>query len=280
MPINYEVRYASNPADVKNYDTERLRQDFLIEKLMVTGEINLVYSHYDRYIVGGVVPASQPLKLETIDPLKAEYFLERRELGLINVGGKAEVLVDGEKFSLNYKEALYIGKGHNEVVFSSQDPAQPAHLYVNSAPAHHTYPTKKITKNEAEIVELGSLQNSNARTINKMIVNSVVDVCQLQMGFTELKEGSVWNTMPPHTHDRRMEAYFYFEVPEGQSICHYMGQPQETRHIWMQNEQAVISPAWSIHAGAGTSNYVFIWGMAGENLDYGDMDKAEPYELR
>ena len=280
MAVNYEVRYASNPTDVKTYDTERLRNEFLIEKLMTPGDINLVYSHFDRYIVGGAVPADQPLKLETIDPLKAEFFLERRELGIINVGGAGTVTVDGESFDLAYKEALYVGRGKKEVVFSSKDKQKPPHFYLGSAPAHRENPTKKITRDDAEKVELGSLQSSNARVINKMIVNSVVEVCQLQMGFTELQEGSVWNTMPCHTHDRRMEVYFYIEVPEDQAVCHYMGQPQETRHIWMTNEQAVISPAWSIHAGAGTSNYTFVWAMAGENLDYGDMDKAQPYELR
>ncbi len=201
-------------------------------------------------------------------------------MGIINVGAKGIVEADGEKYELDFKEALYIGKETQNVSFTSSDKAHPAKFYINSAPAHHKFPTKKITKKEAEIVTLGSLENSNHRTINKLIVNSLVQTCQLQMGMTELKKGSVWNTMPAHTHDRRMEVYFYFEVPEGQSVCHFMGQPRESRHIWIKNEQAVISPQWSIHAGAGTSNYTFIWGMAGENLDYGDMDVCAINDLR
>jgi 4-deoxy-L-threo-5-hexosulose-uronate ketol-isomerase len=280
MATNYEVRYTASPAEVKSFDTEKLRSEFLVEHLMTPGNLKWVYSHYDRYMVGGAVPAGESIPLETIDPLKSEFFLERRELGILNVGGPGTVKVDGHDYHLNYKEALYVGKGCREVLFSSQDQQQNAKFYLNSAPAHAAYPAKKITKNEAEIVELGSLKSSNARTINKMIVNSVVKTCQLQMGFTELKEGSVWNTMPAHTHDRRMEIYFYFEVPEDQAVCHYMGQPQETRHLWLANEQAVISPPWSIHAGAGTTNYVFVWGMAGENLDYGDMDVCPPNQMR
>jgi len=280
MAINYEVRYAANPADVKNYDTDKLRKEFLIERLFAEGEINLVYSHYDRYIAGGATPVGGSLALEAIDPLKAEYFLERRELGIINVGGSGNVIVDNETFELGYKEALYIGMGKKEIVFSSNESGKPANFYLGSAPAHQAFPTKKITREDAETVDLGSPESSNARTINKMIVNSVVQVNQLQMGFTELKEGSVWNTMPCHTHDRRMEVYLYIEVPEDQAVCHFMGPTQETRHIWMKNKQAVISPPWSIHAGSGTSNYTFVWAMAGENLDYGDMDKAQPFELK
>ena len=226
------------------------------------------------------MPVDKKLDLPNPNDLKANYFLERRELGIINVGGKAIVTADGEKFELDYKEALYIGKGTKEVSFESVDTAQPTKLYINSAPAHHIYPTKKVSKADAEIVELGTPETANHRIINKLLVNSVLPTCQLQMGMTELKSGSVWNTMPAHTHDRRMEAYFYFEVPQGQSVCHFMGQPQETRHIWMQNDQAVISPNWSIHSGAGTSNYTFIWGMAGENLDYGDMDHCAITELK
>ncbi|RZK89397.1 MAG: 5-dehydro-4-deoxy-D-glucuronate isomerase, partial [Pedobacter sp.] len=226
------------------------------------------------------MPVNEKLALPNPDDLKATYFLERRELGMINVGGKAIITADGEKYELDYKEALYIGKGTKEVTFESADATQPAKLYLNSAPAHHAYPTKKVSKAEAEIVELGTPETANHRIINKLLVNSVLPTCQLQMGMTELKSGSVWNTMPAHTHDRRMEAYFYFEVPQGQSVCHFMGQPQETRHIWMQNDQAVISPNWSIHSGAGTSNYTFIWGMAGENLDYGDMDHCAITELK
>ncbi|MEN7546816.1 5-dehydro-4-deoxy-D-glucuronate isomerase [Rapidithrix thailandica] len=280
MSIRYEERFAAHPEDAKQYGTERLRRDFLIENLMQADQINLVYTHYDRFIAGGAVPVQTSLHLKSIDPLKAEYFLERREMGIINVGGKGIVKADGEVYELEYKEALYLGRGTREVTFESANAAQPAHLYINSAPAHTAYPSKKITLADAEVVELGSLETSNARVINKLIVNSVVKTCQLQMGMTALQPGSVWNTMPAHTHTRRMEVYFYFEVPEGQAVCHYMGQPQETRHIWMKDREAVISPSWSIHSGAGTSNYTFIWGMAGENLDYGDMDVAQPQDLK
>jgi 4-deoxy-L-threo-5-hexosulose-uronate ketol-isomerase len=196
------------------------------------------------------------------------------------VGGAATVRVDGKDYELEYKDALYVGAGSKEIIFTSRDKPYPAHLYFNSAPAHKAYPSKQVTLADAEVADMGALEQSNARKINKLLVNSVVETCQLQMGMTELKPGSVWNTMPPHLHDRRMEAYFYFEVPQGQAICHFMGDPKETRHIWMQNEQAVISPPWSIHSAAGTSNYIFIWGMAGENLDYGDMDMIKPDELR
>lgn len=278
--MNYQTRYASSPVEAKGMDTELLRKNFLIEELFEDDKINFVYSHFDRFITGGVRPVNKKVNLETIDPLKAPYFLERRELGIINVGGEGEVEVNGEVFTLNYKEALYIGKGNEKVVFSSKDGANPAKFYLNSTPAHHTFPTKKVTKNEAEIVTLGSLETANHRVINKLLVSGTVETCQLQMGMTELKAGSVWNTMPAHTHDRRMEVYFYFEVPEGQSVCHFMGETQETRHIWMQNEQAVISPSWSVHSGAGTSNYTFIWGMAGENMDYGDMDVCAITDLK
>ncbi|NQY09556.1 MAG: 5-dehydro-4-deoxy-D-glucuronate isomerase [Flavobacteriales bacterium] len=280
MVTNYEVRYAASPREAKTLDTTELREEFLIETIMTEGEVNFVYSHYDRFITGGAVPTTSDLKLETIDPLKADYFLERREIGIINVGGAGTVTVDGEQYEIGYKEALYVGRGNKEVVFSSVDGNSPAKFYLNSTPAHKAFPTKRITKAEAEIVELGAPETANARTINKLIVNSVVETCQVQMGMTELKVGSVWNTMPAHSHDRRMEVYFYFEVPEGQSVSHFMGQPQETRHIWMQNNQAVISPPWSIHSGSGTSNYTFIWGMAGENLDYGDMDHCKITDLK
>ena len=280
MAESFKVRYAASPQDVKNYDTKRLREEFLIESLMESDSVNLVYSHYDRFVTGGVVPVKSSLKLGTFEPLKSEYFLERRELGIINVGGKGYVLVDGERFDLDYKEALYIGKSNKEIVFNSNESSNPAKFYLNSTPAHKVFPTKKISREEAEIVELGSVETANARTIRKLIVNSVVETCQVQMGMTELKTGSVWNTMPAHVHDRRMEVYFYFEVPKNQAVCHFMGEPQETRHIWMANEQAVISPPWSIHSGSGTSNYTFIWGMAGENLDYGDMDFCKITDLK
>ena len=277
--IHYEIRYSNHPEDARHYDTERLRKEFLVGKLMVPGEINMVYSMNDRYIVGGAVPVSE-LELSAIDPLKSTHFCDRRELGIINVGGNASIRIDGTAYELAHKDALYVGAGSREIVLGSKDEKHPARLYFNSAPAHRAFPTKRVTLADAEVAELGTLEQSNARKINKLLVNSVVETCQLQMGMTELKAGSVWNTMPPHLHSRRMEAYFYFEVPRGQAICHFMGDPQETRHIWMQNEQAVISPPWSIHSAAGTSNYIFIWGMAGENLDYGDMDSIDPDALR
>lgn len=279
MSTNYSVRYAVHPQDFASYGTEKLRQEFLIDNLFTPGDINLVYTHYDRYIVGGAMPSSTPLVLETIDPLKADYFLERREMGVINVGEPGIVKVNDVEYEIGHKEALYLGRGEQQVSFHQKDGKQPL-FYINSAPAHHAYPTKKVSQEDAEVVELGSLEASNHRVIRKLIVNSVVETCQLQMGMTSLKPGSVWNTMPAHVHDRRMEAYFYFEIPEGQTLSHFLGQPQETRHIWMQNNQAVLSPPWSIHCGAGTSNYTFIWGMAGENLDYGDMDTFSPNEMR
>jgi 4-deoxy-L-threo-5-hexosulose-uronate ketol-isomerase len=280
MSNTFDSRYAVSPNEVKQMDTGLLRNNFLIEKLFEADVISLTLSHYDRYIAGGVMPVKTEVALSNPDYLKANYFLERREMGIINVGGNGQVLVDGQPINLEFKEALYIGKGAKQIIFSSEDPANPAKFYINSAPAHHTYPTIKVTKNEAEVVVLGAVETANHRVINKLLVNSVIQTCQLQMGMTELKTGSVWNTMPAHTHDRRMEVYLYFEVPEGQSVCHFMGEPQETRHLWVQNEQAVISPNWSIHSGAGTSNYTFIWGMAGENLDYGDMDHCAITELK
>ncbi len=273
MKTNYELRYSANPADAKVYDTTRLRQDFLIERLFAKDEVNMVYSMYDRMIVGGAMPQDEPLKLEAIDPLKAKWFTERREIGIYNVGGgDATVIVGEDSFNLGYKEALYIGRGNRDVVFESKDAEHPALLYFNSTPAHCCYTSRKVTKQDAISVKMGDLATSNARTINKMIVNQVLPTCQLQMGMTELEVGSVWNTMPAHIHSRRMEAYFYFEVPDDQMVCHFMGEPDETRHIWMRGNQAVISPEWSIHSAAATHNYTFIWGMAGENLDYGDQD--------
>lgn len=279
MSTSYETRYASSPQAVKQYDTAQLRSEFLIDNLMELGKINLTYSHYDRYIAGSAVPL-QPLTLEAIDPLKSSFFLERRELGIINVGGNGTVTADGVVYELGFKDALYIGSGIKEVVFKSDDPNNPAKFYLNSAPAHTNYPNKKVGLAEANKLQLGAIETANHRTVSQMIIGGIVTTCQLQMGMTELKTGSVWNTMPAHVHDRRMEVYFYLDIPENQAVCHFMGQTDETRHIWMNNHQAVISPPWSIHSGAGTSNYTFIWGMAGENLDYGDMDVCKITDLR
>ncbi|GAF05691.1 5-dehydro-4-deoxy-D-glucuronate isomerase [Saccharicrinis fermentans] len=278
--MNFEIRYAVHPEDMKSYDTTRIRKEFLIEKVMIPGEVTMVYSFYDRYIVGGIVPTNAPIKLEAHDELKAAYFLERREMGIVNVGGDAKIVADGTEYILKYKEALYLGRGIKDVVFESADASKPAHLYMNSAPAHKELPSRHVTLADANVLQLGSLETSNERQINQLLVKEVVETCQLQMGMTELKPGSVWNTMPSHTHNRRMEAYFYFEVPQRQAVCHFMGDPDETRHIWMKNEEAVLSPSWSIHSAAGTSNYIFIWGMAGENLDYTDMDIRQADELR
>ena len=232
----------------------------------------MVYSMYDRMVVGGAMPIGEALKLEAIDSLKAKYFLSRRELGIFNVGGKGRVKVGEESFELDFKEALYLGVGDREVFFESEDSSAPAKFYFNSCVAHHTYPDRKVTKADAIVAHMGSLEGSNDRNINKMLVREVLPTCQLQMGMTELMPGSVWNTMPAHVHSRRMEAYFYFEVPEEHAVCHFMGEVNETRHIWMRGEQAVLSPEWSIHSAAATHNYTFIWGMGGENLDYSDQD--------
>lgn len=280
MRTNYQIRYAAHPEDAKHYDTSRLRRDFLIERLFTADEVNMVYSMYDRMVVGGAMPVGESLKLEAIDPLKSPFFTTRREIGIFNVGGDGVVRVGEETFDLSYKDALYIGSGDREVFFESKDGSKPALFYFNSTTAHTSFPCRKVTKSDADSVHMGSLEMSNERTINKMLVNQVLPTCQLQMGMTELATGSVWNTMPAHVHSRRMEAYFYFEIPEGQAVCHLMGEPQETRHIWMQGNQAVLSPEWSIHSAAATHNYTFIWGMGGENLDYGDQDFSEITDLR
>ena len=280
MKTNYEVRYASNPIDAKSYDTTRLRKDFLIENVFVKNEVNMVYSMYDRMIVGGAMPVDETLLLEAIDPLKAPFFMTRREMGIFNVGGKGRVIAGDEVFELDYKEALYLGRGDREVKFESCDANHPALFYFNSTTAHCAYPNKKVTKSDAVVAHMGSLEMSNERDINKMLVNQVLPTCQLQMGMTELAPGSVWNTMPAHVHSRRMEAYFYFEVPEEQAVCHFMGEVEETRHIWMKGNQAVLSPEWSIHSAAATHNYTFIWGMGGENLDYGDQDFSKITDLK
>ena len=272
MKTNYEFRYASHPDDAKSYDTTRLRREFLINPLFTDNEVNMVYSMYDRAVVGGAKPCKEVLPLEAIDPLKASYFLHRREIGIYNVGGPGVITVDGTVYEMAYKEALYIGQGDKQVTFASGDNQKPALFYFLSMPAHKAFPDRKLTNEDAIKAEMGSAESANHRTINKMMVREVLPTCQLQMGMTELFPGSVWNTMPAHVHTRRMEAYFYFEVPEGQTVCHFMGETNETRHIWMKNNQAVLSPEWSIHSAAATSCYTFIWGMGGENMDYGDQD--------
>lgn len=284
-----ELRTAASPRDVKHYTTERLREDFLIQNLFTPGEIKLVYSHIDRIITGAAVPVS-PLTLTAGDELRAEYFLQRREMGAINIGGAGVITIDGRKYEVGFKEGMYIGMGSRDIVFDSVDAAQPAKFYINSAPAHREYPTVLIrpegTPQEGVVivkdenkVECGCLEDANHRVINKYILPGQVESCQLVMGMTALKPGSVWNTMPCHTHDRRMEVYLYFDMPEDAFVMHYMGEPQETRHIVMRNEQAVISPSWSIHAGSGSRAYTFIWGMVGENQDFDDMDGVRMQDL-
>lgn len=285
---SYTVMRACHPDDVKRYDTEQLRDHFMMPKVMEQDKINLTYSMYERLIFGGVVPVAGTVELETIEPLKSAYFLERRELGVINVGGDGIVNVDGKDYELHFKDALYVGRGNRNVTFRSKDSSNPARFYINSTPAHKSYKTQLITIDgrkgtiKANSFAAGKIQDSNDRVINQLIVANVLEEgpCQLQMGLTELKPGSVWNTMPAHTHDRRVEAYFYFNVPEGNAICHLMGEPQQERLVWLHNEQAIMSPEWSIHAAAGTSNYMFIWGMGGENLDYNDMDKVSYTDMK
>lgn len=285
-----ELRTASSPRDVKHYTTERLREEFLIQNLFVPGEIRLVYSHIDRIITGAAVP-TKALKLTAGDELRADYFLQRREMGVINIGGAGRIMIDGKEYEVGYKEGMYIGMGAQDIVFDSVDVKNPARFYLNSAPAHKAYPTVLIkpegdpedgvviVKDENK-VELGSLEEANHRVICKYILPGQVESCQLVMGMTKLMPGSVWNTMPCHTHDRRMEVYLYFEMPEDAIVMHYMGEPQETRHIVMRNEEAVISPSWSIHAGCGSQAYTFIWGMVGENQAFNDMDDVAMKDLK
>ncbi|MBD0279591.1 MAG: 5-dehydro-4-deoxy-D-glucuronate isomerase [Flavisolibacter sp.] len=275
-----EVRFQNSPTETSEMTTEQIRSHFLVEKLMVDDTIKFVYSHYDRVIVGGAKPGSSPLTLETHSELRADYFLERREMGIINIGGNGSIDVDGETYGLSKLDCLYIGKGAKNVRFISDDSGKPAVFYFLSAPAHQSYPVRKLTKEEAMPSTLGDQATANKRTIYKYIHAEGIRSSQLVMGLTVLEQGSVWNTMPAHTHTRRMEVYFYFDVPEDQRVFHLMGEPTETRHLVVANHEAVISPPWSIHAGCGTANYGFIWGMAGENYTYTDMDPAPLSVLR
>ena len=272
--------YALGPNEVKQFNTEELRANFLMETLMQDDAVNFTYTHYDRMMIGGAKPTVNTLTLETYPELRAEFFLERREIGIINVAGDGKVEVDGTSYDVSKMDCLYVGKGAKKVSFSSNDPENPAVYYLLSSPAHKELPARLMKKAEAAPVELGTIAMANQRTIYKYIHLQGIESCQLVMGLTVLKEGSVWNTMPSHVHDRRMEAYFYFDVPEGQRVLHLMGQSQETRHLFVANHQAIVSPPWSIHSGAGTSNYAFIWGMAGENKDYSDMDPVPATELK
>lgn len=273
-------RYESSPREVEGMNTKALRENFLVESLFEADKISLTYTHYDRMILGGVMPVNQTLELGVYNAIKSDYFLERRELGVINVAGKGTVTADGETFEVEKLGCVYLGKGTKKVTFESADRSNPAQFFLLSAPAHQSYPNKHFTKEDASPVVLGAAETSNNRTIYKYIHNDGIMSCQLVMGLTVLSSGSIWNTMPPHVHDRRSEVYCYFDVPENQGVMHFMGQPDETRHMWIQNHQAIISPPWSIHAGAGSANYSFIWGMAGENKDFTDMDFVNLNHLR
>lgn len=275
-----EIRYAVSPEVAKNYDTEGLRNDFLIESLFVQGEINMVYSHYDRVVVGGAIPTTSELKLDGGSTLQTSYFLERREVGIINIGAKGKVVVDGEEYELNKRDCLYIGLGKEEVTFHSFDNDKPAKFYFVSALAHKEYPTKVLPIEDAEPVKLGSDKESNKRTIYKYIHADGLQSCQLMMGMTILEPNNMWNTMPAHLHDRRMEVYLYFDMEADSRVFHLMGKPEETRHLVVSNEQAVISPPWSIHSGMGTNNYTFIWAMAGENYTFQDMEPVKMEDLK
>ena len=275
-----ETRYGIHPTHFKALDTQQVRDEFLATDLMVTGEITLTYSHYDRFIFGGVVPTAGPVELPNDDDLKADYFLERRELGILNLGAAGTVTVDGTDYPLGRFDCLYVGRGARNVSFHSDDAGSPAKYYLNSAPAHHAYPTTKYTQAQANKVELGDQPSANRRTLYQYIHMDGIKSCQLVMGFTELHEGNIWNTFPPHTHERRMEVYLYFDLPAEALVMHFMGQPTETRHIAVRDFEAVISPPWSIHSGAGTAAYRFVWGMAGENQAFSDMDGAALSEIR
>lgn len=275
-----ELRTASSPRDVKTYDTARLREEFLIQDLFRPDEVKMVYSHIDRIITGAAMPVNKVLTLAAGEELRAEYFLQRREMGIINIGGEGKVTVDGTVYTLRHRDGIYVGRGCKDVVMESVDSAKPAKFYFNSTPAHKAYPTVYIRPEDCVNVELGSLEQSNHRNICKYILPGQVESCQLVMGMTTLRPGSVWNTMPCHTHDRRMEVYLYFDLPEDAFVMHYMGEPTETRHIVVRNEEAVISPSWSIHSGSGTQAYTFIWGMAGENQDFDDMDGCAMTDLK
>ncbi len=275
-----DIRYANHPNDSKKYTTDEIREHYAIESLFIPDNVNLVYSHVDRIIAGGIMPVDQKLELKSGKELGVNYFFERREAGIINIGGKGTVVIDGNEYTLDNSDGLYVGKGVKEISFASFDKKNPPKFYINSCPAHQTFETKIVTLADARKVDLGDSEKLNVRTINQYVHPAVCESCQLVMGMTILKEGSVWNTMPCHTHDRRMEVYMYFDMKEDTRVFHLMGEPEETRHIIVKNEQAVISPSWSIHSGVGTSNYTFIWGMCGENIEFDDMDHIATENLR
>jgi len=278
--MKLDIRYANHPDDAKGYDTETLRKHFLVESIFVADEAQFTYSHVDRIIIGGVMPVAKAVELEAGKELGVEYFFERREAGAINIGGSGSITLDGDRYELNTHDGLYIGMGVKDIQFESDDANNPAKFYFNSAPAHKTYPHVKISIEQANPVVMGADESCNKRTIHQYVHPAVCESCQLSMGLTMLAPGSVWNTMPCHTHERRMEAYFYFDMKPDTQIFHFMGKPDETRHIMVSNEQAVISPSWSIHSGVGLENYTFIWGMTGENQTFNDMDHIALSDLR
>jgi 4-deoxy-L-threo-5-hexosulose-uronate ketol-isomerase len=275
-----DYRFEASRNEVSTFTTQQIRDLFLIEQLFSDDHIQLTYTIYDRMIIGGAKPVNNTLSLQNPDKLKANFFLERREMGIINVGGEGTITADGESFQIGKLSAVYLGKGTKEVTFSSKSAESPALFYILSSPAHATYPNVKLEKNDVVTVTLGSLETSNHRTIYKYIHAEGIQSCQLVMGLTILEPGSIWNTMPSHVHDRRMEAYLYFDVDPAHAVLHLMGEPTATKHMWVHNHQAIISPPWSVHSGAGTKAYSFIWGMAGENKDYTDMDFSEIKDLR
>jgi 4-deoxy-L-threo-5-hexosulose-uronate ketol-isomerase len=269
-----------HPDDFKSYQTSLIRERFLLDSLAEKGQLNFAYTQYDRMVVGVAIPGAAAIDLPVFDILRADFFLQRREMGIINVGGDGLITASGENFTLRKLDCLYIGKGTETVSFSSSDASNPAVFYILSAPAHAIHSTKLLKKEDAQGGAMGAAETANKRTIYRYIHKDGLQSCQLVMGLTILEPGSVWNTIPAHTHDRRMEVYFYFDVPENQVVFHYMGEPQETRHMIVKNYSATVSPPWSIHAGSGTSNYGFIWGMAGENIEYTDMDVVQLRDLR
>ncbi|NLS01356.1 5-dehydro-4-deoxy-D-glucuronate isomerase [Rhizobium sp. P38BS-XIX] len=278
--MKIEVRHASHPEAVRSYDTQTLRQHFLIETVFASGEIRLCYSHYDRMVIGGATPLQESLVLTAPKEIGQETFLAERELGALNVGGAGRIIVDGQSYDLAKYDCLYVGKGAKDVSFESADSGNPAKFYLVSTPAHQSHPTVRLTRDMARHLTPGEAATANKRSIYQFIHPEVCQSCQLTMGFTMLEAGSVWNTMPSHTHDRRMEAYLYFDLDADQRVFHFMGEPQETRHMLVANEQAIISPPWSIHSGAGTKNYSFIWAMAGDNKSFTDMDHIAIADLR
>lgn len=273
-------RYANHPNDSKKYDTNQLREHYMVEEIFIDDKVELTYSHVDRIIFGGIKPVKESLKLEAGKSMGVDYFLERREMGVINIGGEGIVSIDGEEFILNNKDGLYIGKGNRDIIFRSLNKDNPAKFYINSVPAHKEFKTVKIEIEKANPVKLGDNSTLNKRTIYQYVHPNVCESCQLLMGLTILEPGSAWNTMPCHTHERRMEVYFYFDMTEDTRVIHLMGEPTETRHLIVKNEEAIISPSWSIHSGVGTSNYTFIWGMCGENQTFDDMDHISMDTLR